>query len=219
MRSSVRQAAGRSRLGEALLRAVAVAAVAVLGHDLAYTAVYGPAAEAARRASGHEPYWAWTWLAVLAGVAVLVAAAAGTTVSLLRRLERVDRPRRIPLTPYLRELLRRWPRLALAGLIVFALQENVEHFVAHGGHVVGWGLLWSAEFAVAVPSFAFAGLLVSAVAALFVSTITELQEAVRRAGTRQSRAPCRVWRPVGRDPRPHWRGTLAARDLGRAPPV
>jgi hypothetical protein len=213
------EGARRSRLGETLVRAVAVAAVAALGHDVAYTAAYGPGAEAARRASGHEPYWAWTWLAVLAGVVALVAVAAFTTVQLLRRLEPGARPRGIRLTPYLRELLRLWPRLALAALIVFTLQENVEHFVAHGGHVVGWQLFWSPEFVAVVPSFGLAALLVSAVAALFVSTITVLQEAVRRAGARPSRAPRSVRRPVGRDPRPLWRGTLAAPDLGRAPPA
>jgi hypothetical protein len=198
---------------------VAVAAIGVLGHDLAYAAAYGPGADAARRASGHELYWAWTWLAVLAGVAALVALAGFTTVQLLRRLERGDRPRGIHLTPYLRELFRLWPRLALAALIVFTLQENVEHFVGHGGHVVGWQLFWSPEFVAAVPSFGLAALLVSAVAALFVSTITVLQEAVRRAGARRSRAPRSVLRPGGRDPRPLWRGTLAAPDLGRAPPT
>jgi hypothetical protein len=209
----------RPRVPNTLVRAVAVAAVAVLGHDLAYSVAYGPGAEAARRASGHEPYWAWTWLAVLAGVVALVAAAAFTMLQLQRRLQRGERPRGIHVTPYLRELLSLWPRLALAALVVFALQENVEHFVAHGGHVVGWQLLWSPEFLVAVPSFGLAALLVGAVAALFVSTIAVLREAVRRAGARPSRAPRSVRRPVGRDPRPSWRGTLAAPDLGRAPPV
>lgn len=209
----------RRRIRNALVGGVTVAAVAVLGHDLAYSVAFGPAAEAARRASGHEPYWAWTWLAVLAGMAALVAAAIFTMFRLLRRLQRGERPRGIHVTPYLRQLLRLWPRLALAALALFTLQENVEHFVAHGGHVVGWQLLWSPEFLVAVPLFGLAALVVGAVAALFVSTIAVLQEAVRRAGARPARPPRSVRRPVGRDSRPIWRGTLAAPDLGRAPPV
>jgi hypothetical protein len=193
--------------------------VAVVGHDLAYALAYGPGADAARRASGHEPYWAWTWLAVAVVVAALVVVATGKTIELLRRLERRDRPRGIHPSPYLGELLRLWPRLALAALILFTLQENVEHYVAHDGHVVGWQLFWSPEFMVAVPAFGLAALLASAVAALFVSTITVLQEAVRRSGARPARAQRRVRRPVGRDHRPLWRGTLAVPDLGRAPPI
>jgi hypothetical protein len=200
-------------------RAVPVAVVAVLGHDLVYVAAYGAGAEAARRASGHEPYWTWTWLVVLLATAGLVAVSIAAALGLLRRLDRTDLPRRIALSPYLREVLRLWPRLALAALLVFVVQESVEHYVAHGGHVPGMQLLWSGEYAFTLPSFGLAALLVSAVAALFMRTLAILDAAVRRAAARPLRPPRRGPRPAWRDPRPRLLGTLATPDLGRAPPA
>lgn len=200
-------------------RAVPVAVVAVLGHDLVYAAAYGAGAEAVRRASGHDPYWTWTWLVVLLATAGLVGVSIAAALRLVRRLEPSDRPPRIAMSPYLREVLRIWPRLALGALLVFVVQESVEHYVAHGGHVPGVQLFWSGEYAFTLPSFGLVALLVSSVAALFMRTLAVLDAAVRRSGARPVRPPRRSPRPAWPDPRPRRLGTLATPDLGRAPPA
>ena len=172
-----------------------------------------------RRASGHDPYWTLTWLAVLLATAGLVGISIAGAVRLLRRLERADRPRQAGISPYLREVLRLWPRLALMAMLVFVLQEYAEHYFSHGGHALGMHVFWSGEYALTIPSFALVSLLVSAVAGMFVRTLAVLDAAARRAGVRLLRPPRRTPRPAWRDPRPGMLGTLATPDLGRAPPA
>lgn len=202
----------------ALRRAVLVAVVLLIGHDLVYTVAYGAAAEAMRRVSGHEAYWSWTWLLVLLATVGLIAVSIASALRLLRRIEHADRPRRVAISPYLREVLRMWPRLALAALLIFVIQEFAEHYITHGGHVLGVQSFWAGEYGFTIPAFALVGLLVSAVAALFVRTLVVLQAAVLHAAVRRRRAPRSVRRSIWRDWRPRVLGTLATPDLGRAPP-
>jgi hypothetical protein len=203
-----------------LLRSlVAVAAIVVVGHDLVYTAAYGPAASAAREATGHGPYWAWTWAAVVVGAAILLAAGIRAAVGLARRAAAERARPDWQLSPYVRGVLRLWPRLAIAALVVFGVQENLEHFATHGSHLIGWQVLWSGEYALTLPSFGLVSLLVAALVALFTRTLAVLEAAIRAAQPQWSRAPRSAARPPIADVvRSGW-GTLATPDLGRAPPA
>jgi hypothetical protein len=138
---------------------------------------------------------------------------------LLRRLDHAGRPLKAAASPYLREAMRLWPRLALAAMLIFVAQEYAEHYLSHHGHVLAASQFWSGEYAFTLPAFSLVALLVSGVAALFVRTLAILDAAVRHAAARILRRPRRSLRPAWREWRPRLLRTLATPDLGRAPPA
>ncbi|MEO8510923.1 MAG: hypothetical protein ABI534_06735 [Chloroflexota bacterium] len=202
----------------ALSVAILAATVLVVGHDLTFLAANGfDGLGVALARSGHGAYWPFTWLVAVAGLATLAAIAALRAARLLRAVRAGGAPAPLPgLRAYGSDVLRLWPRLALLALLVFVAQEAAEHYLMHGGHVLGVGDFVSGAYAAALPAFAGVALLVAGLAALFRRTIDALEEAIRSARVTVRRPATRIFAP---SPRFVWlRSSLAMPDIGRAPP-
>jgi hypothetical protein len=183
----------------------------LLSHDAVFLAQIGPGERftAALRTVGHD-YWG-------AASAMLVAVAAIAAVFTLARLARLRRhaatlgakrnarPAR---------LLPIWIRLAAVVVIGFAIQENVEHFIAHG-HLIGAGSLVGPEYPLALPVLGLVSFVAALGAALLVGSERGLVAAIE-AALRRLR-PVRVAVRPQRIPAPS--GSILARfAAGRAPP-
>lgn len=202
--------------------ALLVAVGALLAHDAVFAAQYGlgRTRDDALAATAHAY---WPAFAVL----TLLAAAVGTgwAIAGLARLSR--RLRGLPAVEaaaggYVREVVRLWPRLFLAGSLAFLVQENVEH-LAVGNPAPGLYALSAPGYPLALPIIAaVTGLLAAAggwlrwrretlVLRLRAARMSWLRRVVRIGTT------TRKWRLVaalvalGR--------ILARTDAGRAPPV
>ncbi len=192
--------------------------VLVVGHDLTFLSFNGlDGLGIALRQTGHDAYWPFTWLVAVLGVVALATIAVTRAARLLRSLNSVTPGSFGEVEPYARRFFRLWPRLAVVALAAFLLQEGVEHYVAHAGHLIGLREIVVGEYAAALPAFAFASGLVAAVASLFGHAIEVLEAAVRRAAHR----PRRALRGLPHPSQPllvRIRTSLATPDLGRAPP-
>ena len=210
---------GSMRLNAPLRGSVAFWALAGLAllfsHDAVFVVQLGPGERltATLRTVGHE-YWGGASL-LLSGAGILAAAAAAARLAALRRRAAnlgvsVQRGRsRAP------GLLSIWARLAGVVVVGFAIQENVEHYVAHG-HLLGPGALIGPEHPLALPVLAIVSFVAAIGAALFTATELALVAGIRAASARRRpedatlRAPQRVPVPAG---------SILARFLaGRAPP-
>lgn len=210
--------AGGSRRA-ALSFALLTVAVLVVAHDLTYLAASGlDGLGAALARSGHGAYWPFTWLVAAAGLMGLAVVAFVRAARLLRAVRAGGaRAPLLGLRAYGAEVLRLWPRLALLALLVFVAQEAGEHYLMHGGHVLGVADFVSGAYAAALPAFAGVALLVAGIAALFRRTIDALEEALRSARVTVRRLVARIVSPP---PRLTWlRSSLAVPDIGRAPPL
>jgi hypothetical protein len=200
--------------------AALTAAVVVAGHDLVYIAAHGLGSyRSALDASGHGVPWTGV------GAAALLAAAAlgAITVQRSRRLNR--RLRDLGgadvgwgfASGLARRIGRLWLLLLATGLAVFTVQENIEHFAAHGGHFSYLEVLYAGEHALAIPVFALLSLAAATVGGLALERLHVLAKAVANAENRSPR-PERVGqrRPSPRLGRP--RLLRGQPDLGRAPP-
>lgn len=202
--------------------ALLVAIVLVVGHDLTYAIANGLGGmTAALRDTGHDSYWAPT-VVVVAVLATAVVAATldrrGRLVGELRTLQ--ARRRSIGIA----ELVAAptfflAARLLLAALVVFTLQENIEHYTAHAGHTPGFGVLAGHAYASTLPIFATLAVLVAAIARFCAADTAGLISAIAMArGLLRSHH-----RVKGR--RPNWVnlprsvGVAANPELGRAPPL
>lgn len=196
-------------------------AVLLVSHQLVYVATYGwRGIERALAAVGHDAYW------FVIGSAVGLAVVAGLALSLRRWLSLRSELRRnggaqrqrttIEWAPVRRTVLHLVPRLALVALALFFAQENLEHYLLHGGHMPGLSVWLGPDYVATVPIFlAVSGLvaLITAVLRLGLEALERLvEQTTRRRGV--SDAP---W-PSGRHlpGRPRSRGTSG---LGRAPPT
>jgi hypothetical protein len=162
----------------------------VLAHELVFLARYGSRFGEALVHSGHGE--AWT-AAVATSVALAVAIGALGVFRLARLgllahrggLVRVDRAAARSLAP--RSLLSRWLvlglRMAIFGVVLLTLQENVERW-ATGQAVPGPGILLSVEYPNALLITIAVAFAVSFVAALF-----EWRRRVLEARLRAGRAP------------------------------
>ncbi len=202
--------------------ALLVAIGSLLAHDAVFAAQYGlgRAHEDALGATAHAYWPAFTALTLLAA-----AVGAGWTIAGLARLSR--RLRGLPAVEteaagYVREVVRLWPRLFVAGSLAFLAQENVEHLAA-GEAAPGLYALSAPGYPLALPIIAaVTGLLAAAggwlrwrhetlVRRLRAARMTWLRRVVRIGATTQR------WRLVaalvafGR--------ILARTDAGRAPPA
>jgi hypothetical protein len=196
----------------------ALAGLALLvSHDAIYLAQIGPgeALTAALRSGGHG-YWGWASLGL-----VILGLVAGIGVAarlgwLSRRAADVGAEPSAP-DRWLGRFGRRWWRLALvvgAGVLV---QENVEHYLAHG-HVLGAGALIGPEQPLAIPVIGLVSALAGAFAALVSDRHRALVEAILAVLRHPARAPRATLRPpsrlavlIG--------SVLAGQGAGRAPPA
>lgn len=196
-------------------------AALLVAHQLVYLATYGwRGIERALASVGHDAYW------LVIGSAVSVALLFGLALSLrrwlslraaLRRSAGVRRPRTtIDWAQVRATVLGLAPRLALAALVLFFVQENLEHYLHHGGHVPGLGVLLGPEYVATLPIF----LAVSVVVALVTALLRlELAALARLVDQTTSRRPERdVPRPAGRHLPVH-PCSPGTPDLGRAPPA
>lgn len=197
-----------------------VLAVLLLAHQLVYLIGYGWASlSRALSDVGHDTYW--LLLAAAVGAALMIAALAGfrrwlTLRGQLRRLpHKAPRAASIDWTLFRSTMLRLAPRLALYALALFFVQENLEHYTHHAGHVPGMGIVFGGEYIATLPVFALVGLAVAAVASLLKLGLAALARVVERATQRrpERKAP----RPCGRLAPVHGWYRFAP-DLGRAPP-
>jgi len=196
----------------------ALAGMALLvSHDAVFLAQVGPGERlaAALRGVGHD-YWGAASL-VLVTIGVLAGSILLVRLATLRRraaaLGAIGGAR--PTRPAGR-LLPVWARLAAVVLVGFAIQENLEHLVAHG-HVIGTGALIGPEYPLAMPVIA----IVSFVAALVAYLLTANEHALIAAiGAALARRP-RPERVAVRPPQQiaiRFGAVLARFVAGRAPP-
>jgi len=192
----------------------ALAGLALLvSHDAVFLAQMGPGERltATLRTVGHD-YWGAASVLLVAAAAI----AASVTVARLTRLRRlaatIGAKRRARPT----RLLPIWIRLAAVVVIGFALQENVEHFIAHG-HLIGAGALVGPEYPLALPVLGLVSFVAALGAALLVASESALVAAIEEAQRRLRpvratvRPPQRVVAPAG--------PILARFAAGRAPPA
>jgi hypothetical protein len=195
-------------------------ATLLVSHNAVFLAQTGPGAPLAEalRDAGHG-YWGVASI----GLALIGSMGALGTVLRVRHLRRraaLLRAAASPMRPraYLTRSLRCWIGLFVLVAIGFAIQENVEHLVAHG-HILGSGALIGPAYPLALPVIAAISLLAGLVAGAFASVerdlLVRIEAAIRRL---LARAPRRLVRPPARlhlaPPR-----VLAIPGAGRAPPA
>ena len=142
----------------------------VLSHELVFLARYGSRYNEALVHAGHGE----TWSAAVATTLVLAASLAAVGALRLMRLGLLVRrqgpaPARteaIEARPLLRAWLRVAPRIAVSGVVLLTLQENIER-AAIGQPMPGLGILLTPEFAGGLWITVAVGLTVGLVAALF----------------------------------------------------
>jgi ABC-type amino acid transport system permease subunit len=192
----------------------ALAGLALLvSHDAVFLVQIGPGERLAAtlRSVGHD-YWGAASCVLVA----MAAIAAVCTVARLARLRRRAATLGAKQDARAARLLPIWIRLAAVVVIGFAIQENVEHFVAHG-HLIGAGALVGPEYPLALPVLNLVSFAAALGAALLVGSEQALVAAIE-AALRRLR-PIRVAvRPPQRIPSPS--GSVLARfGAGRAPPA
>ena len=221
--TSARVAQVAARIRFALLSLVAL----FLGHDAVYAAEHGigDGFATAMNELGHGAYWGEFAAAAIAAAILLIAGSAFLIGRLQRQLVTRDAPTVTAMSPdargaYLRELRSIWPRLLLVVVALFAIQENVETFFAHGD-LPGVDVLFGGGVPLAVPVLALVTFALAAVGALVRWRIGVLSARLRAATLRdraplRAAAPAREWAAV-HAAAPH-RWILDRRDAGRAPP-
>jgi hypothetical protein len=206
------------RLAPRLRTGVLVFFALLVAHDAIYLAEFGsgPAFATAMSASGHDGYWIpFSLIVTFAAAGVFLG-----TIGVLGRLQGgVSADEAVAHGPsYLGELIRTWIRLFPTVAVLFALQENLEHVLAHG-RLAGLEPLGGAGYELALPVLAITTFLLASVGALLRWRI-----AVLRARAAAFRAPRP--RPASARLAREWlvaavayRWTLARRDVGRSPPL
>lgn len=188
-----------------------------LAHDAVFLAQMGPgrALVAELRTAGHA-YWSVASLLLIAAAIV-----AGATIWLhMRRLSR--RATSLAAAPapdraFARRFASSWWRLAALVAVAFAVQENVEHLIAHGHAPLGGALLGS-EYPLALPVIGMITAIAAALVALVARTEHALVVAIEAALRRPVRASRSGIRPPARPPS-RIGSVLARRGAGRAPPA
>ena len=201
-----------------------------LGHDAVYAAEHGIGAgfDSAMTDLGHGAYWGpFTVLAAAAAISLAV----GSCLALARLRRRLaGTASSVPSGPfsaapggYRHEFAAIWPRLALVVVVLFALQENVEAFLAHGV-VPGVDVLFAGELPLADPGprarhacawqlsgRSFAGGSPSSRRDCSAAALRRADGAARLAArARVGRDPCR--RPPSLDSRPTRRRPCSSRE-------
>lgn len=209
--------------------AILALVVLLVAHDLVYAAGHGVGRVAdALSASGHDPYWRLVGLAGIVGLAALVTTAARRWQGLRARLGGLigavpgsDIRRVVVRRPTVGEVVRVWLWLLAIALPLFVVQENVEHYLGHAGHLPLLGVLVEPQHLAALPVFGLVALLVAVVAAGVEVRLAGLERAVRIAERWSLRRPAAILPGSASPPTRLLRRTnsLATPDLGRAPPL
>lgn len=172
--------------------------VAVAGHQMALAAARLAMGEPGLAAADHGPAWSIALGLVLAGAVAAVSLAAWRIVALRLRLRR---------TPTLSmpgggALLRTWTLLFILALVIFLVQENLEHLTQHG-HLPLLEPLFSGQYAAVLPVFAGLALLLAAAGLAVGTTLRQLERAARTPRIDRRPPPRRVgsWRPLVHDRR------------------
>lgn len=196
------------------------ALIHLVAHDAVWLAQVGPGAGLARalREAGHG-YWGAVSLAI-----VVVAAGAALLVivrvwSLGRRARAVRAPAPpAPMAGYRRRLLAAWVRLAALVLVAFTLQENAEHFIAHG-HLLGGDAIAGPEYPLTIPVITAIAGVAAAIAAAVRTVERRLLDGIAAAlGATTDRAPRVIDRaPLSATARRL--ASLVSTDAERAPPL
>lgn len=195
-------------------------AVLLVGHQLVYLVTYGwRGVERALSSVGHDAYW------VLIGSAVTVILLGALALSLrrwmsLRATLRLSSPSRrrgsIDWNEFRATVVQLVPRLALAAIVLFFVQENLEHYLHHAGHVPGMGVLLGPEYVGTLPIFVAVSSVVALATALLQLGLAALARLVDQAARRRPERD--IPRPAGRHLPVH-PCSRTAPDLGRAPPA
>jgi hypothetical protein len=215
----------RARALAAARFATLVLACLLVAHTTIFIARHGTgeAFATAMRVEGHDAYWPAFVVVVGGGVAVLVVSAFARLWRLARRAPRRHRAADgTPLPSFADELKNLWPNLFGATTVLYAIQENVEHFAVQG-HLPGSNILWGPEGSFAIPGLLLVSLCGAALGALvrwrvgvYVARIGRRGEGTppRRIGASR---PGRRWTFVGATCA---LARIAVRqDAGRAPPA
>lgn len=196
----------------------ALAALALfVAHDAIYFVQIGPgeALATALRTAGHG-YWGWATIGIVV-VAFVAAVSVWLRIRHLRQHASALSATRASAGPFTRRLIVAWLRLGVVVAIGYAIQENVEHVIAHG-HAPGAGALLGPEAPLALPVIG----LISAVAAAFAALVARAQEAlvvaIETALRRPMRTPLTGLRPASRLAAVTG-SILAHPGAGRAPPT
>lgn len=196
-------------------------AVLLVAHQLVYFATYGwRGIERALASAGHDAYW------FVIGSAVSLALLAGLALSLRRWLTlraelrgsgSARRPRpTIDWAQGRATVVDLVPRLALVALVLFFVQENLEHYLHHAGHVPGLGVVLGPEYVATLPIFFAVAVIVAVVTALLRLSLAALARLVAQITRRRPQRD--VPRPAGRHLPVH-PCSRSTPDLGRAPPA
>lgn len=194
--------------------------VLLVAHQCVYMATYGwRGVEQALTGAGHDGYW----VLIGGGVSIALVSALGLSLrrwltlrSAMRRMS--DRRRaRIDWSEARVTVVHLAPRLAVAALLLFFIQENLEHYLYHGGHLPGMGVLIGPDYVGTLPIFAALAVVVAIVAAMLGLGLAALARLVETATGRQ-RPDRNLPRAAGRH-LPAYPCSRTAPDLGRAPPA
>jgi hypothetical protein len=210
----------RFRLPTSVVFWTLAAVTLLISHDAIWLIQIGPGQDlaSALRAMQHGYLVAASVAILLVAVGAALATAARTH-GLLRRARLVGAS--VPAFRG-RHLATRavvaWVRLFAVVGVGFAIQENVEHFLAHA-HVLGVGAITGPEYPLAIPVLAsvtaVAALLFAAVRVVEADLVAGIAAALRQARLRAPRIARRtqVVLPLRR------RSAMSGSDAGRAPPI
>lgn len=197
--------------------AVLATSAVLCAHELVYQLRFGPGDgyQGAMRVLGHEAYW----LAAVTIVAILAGSLAWVSVVQLRRLRREAAAPAVDPSGGARTLVALtvgvWWRLALSGLVLFLLQENLEA-IAIGAAAPGLDVIIGPDL-LAPLAIAILALLLAAVVALVHWRRLVLLGRIRALAPSWPRRP----RPLRRPPVIHVCVSIepVLRGPVRAPPV
>jgi len=187
-----------------------------VAHDAVFFAQIGPGEQlvAELRTAGHG-YWTSASLLLIA-VSVVAGASMWLRVRHLRRRASLLGAAPAGDRSFVRRFASAWWRLSALVAVAFAVQENVEHVIAHG-HAPILGVLVGPEYPLALPVIGLVTAIAATLIALVARTQEELVAAIEAALRWRTRAPRLHARPPQRLPSATG-SVLARRGAGRAPP-
>ena len=141
----------------------------VVAHDLVFLLAYGSEYDAALARSGHDGAWGSAVAVVLLAAVCLIGVGSWRLYRLgviVRSLEPSEGPLAPSVRDFARSLLDLWWRLAVAAIVLFVLEENVEHLHV-GSTLPGLSVLSSPAYPNAAWIIAGIALLVAFVGSIF----------------------------------------------------